>query len=128
VKKSKLLSDETYDTEVARLSGLPKFPQVPTAQKELRRALRRISETDIDFIHRLISDVIDQTEACPTPADLIRIAGDMRARVKTTVGNTHCEICGGSGFVTTVRAVKISGLAPYDAEFAEVCSCRGRKY
>jgi len=124
VKKSKLLDDVTYDKEVSRLSGLPFFPVAPTAQKELRRALRRISETDLDFLHRLISDVIDQAVACPTPADLIRIAGEMRQRIKSHVGNPDCPMCEGSGFVTIVRKVKVSGLEPYEAEFAEVCKCR----
>lgn len=124
MKKSKLLADETYDTEVARLSGLPKFPAVPTAQKELRRALRRISETDIGFIHRLISDVIDQALVCPTPADLIRIAGEMRARVPANVGRLDCDDCQGTGFVTVTRKVQPPSLEPYEAEFAERCRCR----
>jgi hypothetical protein len=127
VRKSKLLDDFTYDKEIERLSALPKFPQMPAAQKELRRALRRISETDIDFLHRLISDVIDQAFTCPTPADLIRIAGEKRARVQTAVGNADCEICHGSGFVTTERQVNIRGVEPYEAEFAALCACRGGK-
>jgi hypothetical protein len=127
VKKSKLLDDAAYDKEVERLSGLPKFPQLPAAQKELRRSLRRISETDIDFLHRLVGEVIDTALTCPTPADLIQIAGAKRARVKTTVGNADCERCQGSGFVTITRRVSVSGIEPYDAEFAALCACRGGK-
>lgn len=127
MRKSKLLDDIQYEKEVERMSALPKFPQIPAAQKELRRALRRISETDIEFIHRLISDVIDQAFTCPTPADLIRIAGEKRARVKTSVGLADCERCDGSGFVTVVRKVTLPGIEPYEAEFAALCTCRGGK-
>jgi hypothetical protein len=129
VKRSSLkpLEDADYDKQVERLSGLPKFPQVPTAQKEIRRALRRISETDIGFLRKLIDDVVDSAMVCPTPADLIRFAGEKRNRVQTSPGKPDCEACRGSGFVTTVRRVELHGVEPYDADFAAVCKCRGRR-
>lgn len=126
MKKSKLLDDAFYDKQIDRLSGLAKFPAVPEAQKELRRALRRISETNEAFISRLIADVIDTNEKCPTPAELIRRAGEMRAlATPTSLGKPDCEFCYGSGFVTVTKRVKIPGLQPYDADAAELCSCRG---
>jgi hypothetical protein len=128
VKKSKQsLEDADYDKQVERLSGLPKFPHLPTAQHEIRRALRRISETDIAFIRRLIDDVVDTATVCPTPAELITIAGAKRQRNHTSVGKADCEVCGGSGFVTTVRKVALPGIEPYESEFAAVCTCRGAK-
>ncbi len=123
MKKSKLLDDDAYQKQVQRLSGLPKFPQVPAAQGELRRALRRISETDEGFLHKLISDMVDNATVCPTAADLIRFAGEKRSRAAQSVAKPDCEHCGGSGFVSVTRQVHIAGLAPYEAEFAERCKC-----
>lgn len=125
MKKSKLLADTTYDGEVERLSGLPKFPMLPAAQKELRNALRRISESDADFIHRLISDVVDTHSICPTPAELIQIAGAKRHRKQTSVGRPDCPYCEGSGFVISYRTVAPEGFAPYETSCASVCTCRG---
>ena len=127
VKKSKLLDDAVYEKEANRLSGLAKYPALPAAQKELRRALRRISEFDEAFIHRLITDVVDDSAVCPTPADLIRMAGERRSQKQTSTGKADCLLCGGSGFVRTVRKVSLPGIAPYDAECSAVCQCRGGK-
>jgi hypothetical protein len=127
VRSSKLkpLEDTQYDQQVERLSGLPKFPLLPAAQKELRRALRRISDTDIGFLRKLIDEVVDTAAICPTPSELIQMAGAKRHRVTTSMGKPNCQLCGGSGFVTTVRRVSLHGFDPYDAEFAAVCTCRG---
>jgi len=130
VAKSKQLRDSVYREEVERLSGLPKYPALPRAQQELCAALRRISETDGNFLHRLINDVVDTHTTCPTPADLIQMAGAKRSRAAQTAHQSmaipDCEICGGSGFVSATRLVKVSGLAPYEAEFAAPCNCRGK--
>jgi hypothetical protein len=120
-----LLEDADYDKQVERLSGLPKFPQLPAAQKELRRALRRISDTDIGFLRHLLDEVVDTATVCPTPSELIQMAGAKRHRTYASIGKTDCKLCGGSGFVTTMRRVSPLGMDPYDAEFAEVCTCRG---
>lgn len=129
--KPKLLPDKTYDEEIERLSGLAKFPELPRAKQELRHALRRISETDAKFLHRLISDVMDTHATCPTPADLIQLAGAKRHRVMQNqsecIGNPDCPDCHGSGFISFTRRVHIAGLDPYDADFAKPCPCRGRK-
>jgi hypothetical protein len=125
VKKSKLLEEEFYDGQIERMSSLEKFPHVPAAKQEVRRTLRRISESDPDFIRHLISYVVDTARVFPTPADLLRMAGEKRQRVQTSIGKPDCKRCGGSGFVTTVRKVSPSGIAPYEAEFAAVCTCRG---
>lgn len=122
--KLKSLEDADYDKQVERLSGLPKFPQVPTAQKELRRALRRISETDVGFIRKLIDDVVDTATVCPTPSDLIRIAGEKRHQANKSIGNPSCPKCHGSGFVSFTRRVEIPGMEPYDGDFAAICTCR----
>lgn len=127
VRKSKLLADKIYEDEAERLSGLPKYPLLPAAQKELRHALRRISETDADFLHRLISEVVDTHTTCPTPADLIQLAGAKRHRTHQSIGNPDCLKCNGSGFVSFTRRVEIPGMEPYDGDFAMVCKCRGLK-
>jgi hypothetical protein len=124
---SKPLSDTVYDQEIERMSDLPGFPHLPAAQREFRRVLRRVTETDKTFLHNLITDVVDSVTICPTPAELIQRAGAMRHRAHPTAGDAGCELCHGSGFVTTVRQVAIAGIAPYEAEFAAVCTCRGGK-
>lgn len=119
------LLDAFYDEEIQRLSGLPKFPEVPKAQHEMRRALRRVSETDQAFIHRLISDVIDTDERCPTPAELIRRAGELRQQSgPRSLGDPDCEVCQGSGWVSVTRPVSIGGLHEYEADFSRPCRCR----
>jgi hypothetical protein len=119
----KLLADEFYDQQIERMSGLPRYPMIPEAQKELRRALRRISETDGKFIMRLISDVVDTDERCPTPAELLRRANGMQ-RPKVIAGNPDCQVCNGSGWVSVTRPVSIGGLREYEADFARPCKCR----
>jgi len=118
-----LLDEKFYDEQIERLSNLPRFPQVPATKQEYRRVLRRISESDSTFIRRLISDVVDTNEKCPTPAELLRRAGDMRQRNPSPMGNPECDRCGGTGFIHSTRRVNIKGVAPYDAEVSEPCSC-----
>lgn len=124
---SKPLKDADYEQEIERMAHLAGFPHLPAAQLEYRRVLRRVTETDKQFLHKLITDVVDSTMRCPTPAELIQRAGAIRHRAHPTAGAAGCEICGGSGFVTTMRQVNIPGIAPYEAEFAAACKCRGGK-
>ena len=126
-KPNRQLDEPFYDGQIERMSSLAKFPHLPAGKQEIRRALRRISETDGDFITHLISDVVDTATACPTPAELIQRAGAKRHSAHASVGNADCELCHGSGFVTIVRKVALPGLAPYESEFAAACTCRGGK-
>ena len=125
--KQKLLPDSAYEKQIERMSGLPKFPVLPGAKQELRHALRRISETDLNFLHRLISDVMDTHTSCPTPASLFQMAGQKRQRAAEVAYSVKalpdCERCGGTGFISITRHVKIAGLGEYDADFAERCHC-----
>ena len=127
MEKSNKLPDSFYDGQIKRMGQLQKFPLATVVQHEIRRALRRISDTDASFIETLITEVVDSNIVCPTPAELIRRAGDIRQRHHTTVGRADCDQCRGCGFIAKVRKVAISGLAPYEAEFAETCGCRGGK-
>jgi hypothetical protein len=120
------LPDSTYDQELERLSGLAKYPALPKAQQELRHALRRITESDIEFLHRLISEVVDTHSICPTPSDLIQIAGAKRHRAQQSIGKPDCEECHGSGFVSFTRRVHVTGMDPYEADFSRPCACRGK--
>lgn len=124
MKKSNKLPDRFYNDEVERLSGLPKFPALPAAQQEIRRALRRISETDSAFIRELITQAVDTDATCPTPAELIRRAGDIRHRARTSAPKTNCGLCHGTGFIAVVRKVQVGGMAPYETEFSTPCKCR----
>jgi hypothetical protein len=123
-RKQKLLEDATYDEQVERLSGLKEFPLLPGAQKELRRALRRITETDLDFLKRLIADIVDTATICPTPHELIQRAGAIRNRRSHTLGNPDCPKCHGTGFVAFTRRIR-GACGEYDYDFASSCQCRG---
>lgn len=127
MKKSGKLPDKFYDEQIERMSGLPKFPLLPLAQKEIRRALRGISETDGGFIEVLITEVVDSHTVCPTPASLTALAGAKRHRAQSSIGKPGCDLCQGTGFVTKTRMVALSGLVPYEAEYAALCPCRGGK-
>lgn len=127
MRKSSKLPDAFYDSEIERLSGLAKFPALPMAQKEIRRALRHISESDGGFITSLITQVVDSNAVCPSPAELIRRAGEIRHRAHASIGNPDCEFCHGSGWIQFVRRVSPPNVAPYDAEASKPCPCqRGR--
>lgn len=125
MKNSNELADSFYDREIERLSGLPKFPLLPAARLEIRRALRHISKTDKTFIHNLISQAVDDDTLCPTPAELIRRAGEIRHRAQASIGKTNCELCHGSGWIQGVRRFAPAGMAAYDAEVSKPCACRG---
>jgi hypothetical protein len=125
VKKSSKLPDSFFTNEIERMSGLPKFPLLPAARLEIRRALRRVSETDGTFIHNLITEAVDADTICPTPAELIRRAGEIRHRAHASVGKADCERCHGSGFIRVTRRVRVAGMEPYEAEFSAMCVCRG---
>jgi hypothetical protein len=114
-----------YDDQVERLSGLPHFPALPAPKKELCRALRRISETDVDFLHNLISDAIDTAMVCPTPAQLIQMAGAKRDLARKSLGNPNCPECHGSGWVSSRRKVSVPGVGQYETDFAAACRCCG---
>ena len=125
MKKSNVLPDSFYDKEIERLSGLPRFPLVDAARKEIRRALRRVSETDGEFIRRLITQAVDDDTRCPTPAELIQRAGEIRHRAQASIGKTNCEQCHGTGWIQGVKRFTPAGMEPYDAEVSKPCACRG---
>ena len=123
----KQLDDALYDREIERMSNLTGFPHIPSAQLAYRRALRRITETDKEFLHNLITEVVDSAAGCPTPVALIQRADAIRHRAHAPAGNAGCERCGGAGYVTIIRQVNLPGLEPYESEFAAVCTCRGAR-
>jgi hypothetical protein len=119
--RKKLLEDKIYHAELERLGGLRKFPEVPAFKQEMIRAMRRITECDKEFLHRLVTYFVDNADICPTPHELIQAAGDLRE--KKPLGSASCLKCGGTGYVHSVRTVRISGMEPYDADFSERCAC-----
>jgi hypothetical protein len=124
VPRSKSLDDAFYDEQVERLSGLDKYPLVPTGQKELRQTLRRISETDRRFIERVISEVVDTRTVCPKPSEIMQYAARLRQPSRKSLGNPDCEVCHGSGWESFVKRVNAAGGHEYDADFARPCRCR----
>jgi len=105
------------------LSGLDKFPLVPAGQKELRHALRRISDTDRKFIERLISEAVDTRTVCPKPLELLQEAERLRRPTVKPLGDPDCKICHGSGWESFTKRV-ITGGREYDADCARPCKCR----
>jgi hypothetical protein len=122
--KAKLLSDEFYGKQFERLSGLTGFPMVPAAQTDLKRALRRITDTDANFLHRLITRFVDGPGGrCPTPAELVQSAGQSREKGHKPLGSPSCMACNGTGWVSFRKMVSVAGAEPYEAEFARRCAC-----
>jgi len=127
VSASRFLPDEFYDEQVNRLSCLDKFPLLPAGQKELRRTLRRISESDRKFLERLISRVVDTFTICPKPGELMQQADAMRKPLtEKPLGNPDCEVCHGEGWESFQKWVEPGGVDPYMADFARPCKCRLR--
>lgn len=120
---TKKLSDASYDQEIQRMSNLVDFPHLPKAQLQLRRALRRITDVDAQFLHRLISEIVDSSDTCPKPQELAKRADELR-RQRKPAGHADCPSCGGAGFVTIVQRVSVPGIEPYESEFAARCECR----
>jgi hypothetical protein len=124
MSKKKFLADDFYAEQLERLSGLQGFPLMPAAQADMKRALRRVSETDGQFLHRLVTQFVDDPSGrCPKPGELIAQAGQWRQHEKKSLGNPACMKCGGSGWISVTRMVQVSGMQPYSADFAERCQC-----
>jgi hypothetical protein len=124
VPKTKFLDDAFYATQLERLSGLRGFPLIPAAQADLTRALRRVSETDGEFIHRLVTQFVDDSAGrCPKPGELLHQAGQWRQHKQTSLGNPACLKCDGTGWVSGTRMVKVKGVEPYEADYSERCLC-----
>jgi hypothetical protein len=121
--RGKLLEDKVYADELDRLRLLAKFPEVPNAQREMIRALRRITETDRKFLHDLITGFVDTADTCPMPSDLYEEANRRRAGKEKPLGNSSCLKCGGSGWVHFTKTVNVTGMESYEAEFAVRCAC-----
>lgn len=125
--KAKLLADKVYSEEMERLAGLAGFPLVPAAQADLKRALRRVAESDLKFLHKLITQFVDDPSGrCPKPGEVLHLAGQWRQTEQKPLGNPACLKCNGSGWVSSTKRVKVPGMPPYDAECAERCECAAK--
>lgn len=109
------------------MAHMKEFPHVPIMQKEMTRAMRRATETDEGFLHRLITSFVDSYTVCPRAADIIAAAERARALKSQPIGDPACAQCYGSGYRQITRKVRIPGIEPYTAEAAEICGCRGGK-
>lgn len=125
-KARRMLADTAYEMELSRLAHLKEFPHIPILQRELVRAMRTVTETDGEFLHRLITSLIDNNVDCPRPADIIAAADRARAVRYKPPGDPGCEDCHGSGFRQVTRRVHVHGVEPYTADAAEICKCRGK--
>jgi|GEM_PF-4328160 len=107
-----------------RFSGLPGFPFEESGRNELARVLRRITQTDFQFLDQVITTIMDKAKVCPTPAEVLEIAGEKRYDPNQPIGDPDCPQCHGVGFVGSTQLVAIGGLAPYEADVAVRCQCR----
>jgi hypothetical protein len=124
MSKKKLLVDDFYTNQLERLSGLQGFPLMPAAQVDLKRALRRVSETDEQFLHRLVTQFVDDPAGkCPKPGELIALAGQWRHHEKKSLGNPACLKCNGTGWVSGTKMVEVAGMDPYEADYSIRCQC-----
>jgi hypothetical protein len=121
--KPKLLNDSDYYEELDRMRMMKRFAEMPAAKQELIRALRKITETDKSFLHNLITFFIDNCEKCPTPRELYERAGLMREAMRGPLGNADCPDCHGTGWIQTVRTVRLPGMEPYEADCSQRCTC-----
>lgn len=123
--KSQQLKDAVYYDELDRMRSLKRFPEVPVARQEMVRVMRDIATENRVFLHDLITFFVDECDRCPTAHELRERAATMRAAKAGPLGKKNCPQCGGDGWVRGVKMVKVSGMAPYEAEYSAVCSCRG---
>jgi hypothetical protein len=114
------LPDSLYDEEINRMSQLSGFPHVPRAQQDLRKAMRRVTEVDANFLHRLVSEIIDTCQTCPTPRELTAKAEALRRQGRRAIGKPDCPECHGAGFVQVEKFVAAVG---YEVSMAQRCKC-----
>lgn len=125
---AKKLDNGTYEREIQRMSHLRGFPHVPRAQLDLRRAMRRITDCDSVFLHRLIGEILAAGDTCPTPHELQERASGMRRRSTSGGGGrVDCPECHGTGYVHRTRMVNPPSLPPYEADVSERCRCTSVK-
>jgi hypothetical protein len=120
----KFITDEIYHEEMDRLRMLAKFPEVPVNQQDMIRTLRRISETDKQFLHDLISYFVDNATLCPKPHDLFDRASAMRTTGQKPLGNPACLKCNGTGWVHFTKHVDpLHDGIGYEADYSARCKC-----
>lgn len=103
------MKTETADTfrdfckeQVSRFAGCPGWPskEYPAAIRDLVDSLVSLSRSDRGFAQRLVDICKETGTFCPTVADLIRIAGELRTSrtypdPRTRIG---CEKCDWTGW------------------------------
>jgi hypothetical protein len=124
MRKPQVIADEVYHAELDRLRVLAKFPEVPNAQREMIRALRRITETDMKFLHNLITGFVDTADTCPMPSDLYAEANRRRTGYQKPLGNPACLKCNGTGWVYFTKHVDpLHDGIGYEADYSARCTC-----
>lgn len=109
-----------YNEQVMRLSSLGKFPLYPQGVTELREALRRNTAT-LDRATQVIDKVLNERETCPSPKELVFLAGELMRQVESAPEG--CEMCGGHPWITIQKRVKDPSGVEYIAEGSKRCDC-----
>jgi transcriptional regulator with XRE-family HTH domain len=112
-----MVSSAIVSREVARLSGLDRFPRRPEALNELARAFDLTFATPPE-LSAAITDIIRGTDVCPKPCHVYAMA--QREQAASRVG---CSPCDGTGFILRTESREtLDGVC--DVEMAYPCSCR----
>jgi hypothetical protein len=114
--------------QIARLSGLRRFPPGEEARRELVNALVAVCPTE-QRAERLVSEIVESCEECPTPAGIRRWARSCASQVVESEGRRGCSRCDGTGWIHTRQRVSIPAIrgGGYETDFAARCACRGAR-
>ena len=111
-----MASKEFAKSQIKRLSSTDFFPREPEAIAELvYAAMSAVSET---ACKATIDEFVRESTACPKPAEIRRVAYAKSEEERSLNPRPHCNVCGGTGFVSKV----IKGY-----ECAEECVCAARQ-
>lgn len=94
------------------------YPSDPEGQKLLAQTLEAVCHAQSLDPTELVKRCTSLSNFCPTPFDIRQMAAEM-SRKQAPAG---CEECGGTGWVHTVRRVKL-GWTEYDADYSKLCAC-----
>ena len=109
--------------QIARLSGLRRFPPGEEARRELVNALVAVCPSE-QGAERLVSEILEDCDECPTPAGLrhwARRRYTAEAAASASRSAAGCRSCDGVGWVIVRKLVHVAGVGEYPATGADPC-------